>query len=160
YARWLSHAIRGDLGTSYISQQSVTATLAQRLPVTFELAILAVLIGLLLAVPLAIACATRPGSRLDKAVSALAFGAVSLPSVVFALVLVYVFAVTVHIFPVIGWTPLTQNVWQNVRGAALPVASIAIGQVVAFQRVLRADLIGTTQEDFIALARAKGLSTN
>jgi len=160
YASWLSHAIRGDLGTSHITQLPVTATLAQRLPVTLELAILAVLIGLVLAVPLAIVCATRPGSRLDQAMSALGFGAVSLPSFVIALLLVYVFAVTMHVFPVIGWTPLTENVWQNLRGAALPVTAIAIGQVVVFQRVLRADLIGTTQEDFIALARAKGLSTN
>lgn len=159
YMDWLGNALNGDLGTSYFSKQPVVDAIKERLPVTLELAILSTFIALVCAIPLAVACAKRPNSRFDRTVSGVTFAQVSLPSFVIALFLVYLFAVTFQIFPVLGWTPLNESVSENLRSIALPVISIAIGEMVALQRVLRADLVATTQEDYIALARAKGLST-
>lgn len=159
YMDWLGNALNGDLGTSYFSKQPVVDAIKERLPVTLELAILSTFIALVCAIPLAVACAKRPNSRFDRTVSGVTFAQVSLPSFVIALFLVYLFAVTFQIFPVLGWTPLSESVSENLRSIALPVISIAIGEMVALQRVLRADLVATTQEDYIALARAKGLST-
>ncbi|MET0894553.1 MAG: ABC transporter permease [Acidimicrobiia bacterium] len=159
YMDWLGNALNGDLGTSYFSKQPVVDAIKERLPVTLELAILSTFIALVCAIPLAVACAKRPNSRFDRTVSGVTFAQVSLPSFVIALFLVYLFAVTFQIFPVLGYTPLSESVSENLRSIALPVISIAIGEMVALQRVLRADLVATTQEDYIALARAKGLST-
>ncbi|MET0919814.1 MAG: ABC transporter permease [Acidimicrobiia bacterium] len=159
YMDWLGNALNGDLGTSYFSKQPVVDAIKERLPVTLELAILSTFIALVCAIPLAVACAKRPNSRFDRTVSGVTFAQVSLPSFVIALFLVYLFAVTFQVFPVLGYTPLSESVSENLRSIALPVISIAIGEMVALQRVLRADLVATTQEDYIALARAKGLST-
>lgn len=159
YMDWLGNALNGDLGTSYFSKQPVVDAIKERLPVTLELAILSTFLALVCAIPLAVACAKRPNSRFDRTVSGVTFAQVSLPSFVIALFLVYLFAVTFQIFPVLGYTPLSESVSENLRSIALPVISIAIGEMVALQRVLRADLVATTQEDYIALARAKGLST-
>lgn len=159
YTDWLGDALHGDLGTSYFTKQPVWDAIKERLPVTLELAILSTFIALVCSIPLAVACAKRPNSRFDRTVSGVTFAQVSLPSFVIALFLVYFFAVTFQIFPVLGWTPLNESVSENLKSIALPVISIAIGEMVALQRVLRADLVATTQEDYIALARAKGLST-
>jgi peptide/nickel transport system permease protein len=159
YVEWVGDALHGDLGTSYFTKQPVWDAIKERLPVTIELALLATTIALLCSVPLAIVCAKRPNSRVDRAIGAITYAQVSLPAFVLALLLVYFFAVQIEIFPVIGWVPLSDSVTENLKSAALPVISIAIGEMVALQRVLRADLVATTQEDYIALARAKGLST-
>jgi peptide/nickel transport system permease protein len=159
YGNWLSDALGGDLGTSYVTKQPVWEAIKERLPVTIELALLSTLLALVCAVPLAVLCATRPNSRLDRIIGAVTYAQISLPSFVIALFLVYFFAVTFEVFPVLGWTPLDESVSGNLQSVALPVISIAIGEMVALQRVLRADLVATTQEDYIALARSKGLST-
>jgi peptide/nickel transport system permease protein len=84
---------------------------------------------------------------------------ISLPAFVTALLLVFVFAIKVRVFPAIGWTPLTKSLGGNLRTAALPVISLSLAPIAVMQRVLRADIIATLQQDFIILARAKGLPT-
>ncbi|MER7005474.1 ABC transporter permease [Dactylosporangium sp. NPDC000555] len=159
YGDWLANALHGDLGTSYLTQQPVLEAILQRLPLTLELALLATVLALALAVPLAILCAQHQGSRLDRFVGAFSSAAVSAPSFVIAMTLIYLLAYRTHVFPVIGWTPFTDDPVQNLRGAVLPVVSIALADTVVLLRVLRADLIQTLQQDFIALARSKGLSS-
>jgi peptide/nickel transport system permease protein len=158
YIDWLKGAVRGDLGRSYQSKQPVWETIKERLPVTLELAILAMLLALVIAVPLAIWSAQRPDSGFDRTVSFLSYAQLSIPNFAVALILVYLFAYRFKIFPVLGWVPLTKDPWDNLKHAVLPVVTIALAQVVILQRVLRAELIQTLQEDYIALARSKGLS--
>ncbi|MFC5745838.1 ABC transporter permease [Actinomadura rugatobispora] len=157
YGDWLAGLFRGDLGISYLNRQPVLDTILRRFPVTFELALLATLLALAIAVPLAVLCAQHQGSRLDRLVGALGSAGVSVPSFVVAMTLIYLLAYRTHVFPLIGWTPFTEAPLENVRGAVLPVVSIALADTVVLLRVLRADLIQTLQQDFIALARSKGL---
>jgi peptide/nickel transport system permease protein len=159
YLDWLGNFIHGDLGTSYFTKQPVWDAIKERLPVTVELAVLATLLALAIGVPLAIATARRPQSRLDRTVGAVSSAAISLPSFVIAILLIYFFAFRLHIFPILGWTPMSDNLLENLKGCVLPVIAISIGETVVLLRVLRSDLIETLQQDFIALARAKGLST-
>jgi peptide/nickel transport system permease protein len=159
YFSWLGDFLQGDLGISYISRIPVVDIIKERLPVTAELAILAMLLSLVVSVPLAIAAARRQGGRLDRFLAGLASATISVPSFVVATLLVYFFAFQIHIFPSLGWTRLSDDVLENLKGCVLPVISIALGETVVLLRVLRADLIATLQQDYIALARAKGLST-
>jgi peptide/nickel transport system permease protein len=110
-------------------------------------------------VPAAIATARRPGGLLDRAVGGGSSAMISVPSFALALLLAYFFAYKLRVFPTFGWTALTDDPLQNLRGAFLPVVAISIGQAVIMMRVLRADLLETLQQDYIALARSKGLSS-
>ncbi len=157
YGRWLAGALRGELGTSHVSGQPVAETLASHLPVTVELIVLAQLFALLLAVPVAILSAWRAESRFDRFFTTLGFGLTSVPSFALAVVLVYVFSLQLKWLPATGFVPLSAGIWPNLKGLLLPALSIALVEWVILMRVLRSELIATLQEDFILLARAKGL---
>ena len=82
----------------------------------------------------------------------------AVPAFVAGPVLIYIFAVTLKIFPALGWVPLSEGLGPNLRSAFLPAVAAALVEIAAFHRVLRGDLIGTLREDYVAAARAKGLS--
>ncbi|MET7400585.1 ABC transporter permease [Dactylosporangium sp. NPDC005572] len=160
YFDWLGGAVQGDLGTSLLTGQPVLQTILERLPVTLELALLAQIIALSVAVPLAIGAASRPGGLLDRSISALSSMFLSIPAFVAAPVLVYFFAISLQLFPVTGWAPLSEGIGPNLQAALLPSVAIALNEIAAFQRLLRTDLANTLREDFISAARAKGISSS
>jgi peptide/nickel transport system permease protein len=159
YLRWLGNFVQGDLGVSYTMNRPVRDLIVERLNVTVELAILGIVFALLLAVPAAIATARRPGGALDKLIGTASSITIALPSFALALLLAYFLAYKWRLFPTFGWTALTEDPLQNLRGAFLPVVALAAGQAVIMMRVLRADLLETLQQDYIALARSKGVSS-
>src|SRR5438067_2198896 len=85
---------------------------------------------------------------------------VTLLSFVLGVLLVYLFAVSFHVFPATGWTPLTQDLGDNLKHAILPSLTLALGSLAVYMRVLRTDMIATLREDFITTARAKGMPTS
>lgn len=158
YWNWVVGAVQGDLGSSMVNSRPVTSQIMDRLPVTIELAVLGLLIALLLAVPMAVLAAAHPDGRLDRLFNGVSMASLSIPSFVAAPILIYFLALQLGWFPVTGWSPLSEGLGANLTSALLPAASIALVEVAAFQRVLRADLIATLDEDFIAAARARGMS--
>jgi peptide/nickel transport system permease protein len=158
YLDWLGGAVTGDLGTSYISSIPVSESLGGRLPVTLELLLLSQVIALGLAVPAGLAAARRAGGPLDRALTALSFGLLSTPVFVSGVVLIMVFAVRWPVLPATGHTPFTTSPGGNLRTMLLPAVTLAAGQLAVYARVLRSDLIATLREDYITLARARGLS--
>lgn len=159
YFEWLGNALRGNLGESYHTGQPVSQALDQRLPVTAELLVLSQIIALAVAVPLGILSALRPGGNVDKAAGAGSFGLLAFPPYVLAVLLVLVFAVRFHVFPATGYVPLTQDPLGNIRDLLLPAITLALGSIAIYIRVLRAEMINTLQENFIIMARSKGLPT-
>lgn len=157
YFDWLSSVFQGDLGVSYFSNEPVLDALLSSLPVTFELMILSQLIALICAVPCAIICAYKHQSRLDNILTGTAFTSMSIPVFVMALLLIYIFAVTLQWLPATGYVSIQESVWLNLSSLMLPALSIAMVEWVTLMRVLRSDLITTLQKDYILLARAKGL---
>jgi peptide/nickel transport system permease protein len=150
-----------DLGRAYSSGFEVRELLASRLPATIELILLAQVVALAIAVPLALYSAYRAGTTADRAITAGAFGLLSLPSFAMAVLLVYVFAIQLGWFPAVGFERLTgpEGIGANLRSLVLPVAVLVAGLTAVYTRVLRSDLIVTLQEDFMLMARAKGLPT-
>jgi peptide/nickel transport system ATP-binding protein len=159
YVRWMGNLLHGNLGISAFTRQPVRISLSQSLPVTAELALLAITLAVVVSIPLGLLCARRPGARLDRMIAVATSGFLSVPVFVLAILFVYLFAVKVHIFPVLGWTPLSQSLTGNLRCVVLPVTAIALPEIVVMTRLLRAELITTLQQDYISLARSKGLST-
>ena len=158
YLGWLGHALEGDLGRSFRTGQTVFQAVAERLPVSFELMLFAELIGLAIGVPLAIACAARSGGPFDRFTTSSAFGMLSVPTFLSAILLIYLFAVELHWLPATGYVPFTEDPIGNLRFMMLPALTLALAEWPGIMRVLRSDLIATLQEDYIALAKAKGLT--
>ena len=159
YVDWLGRALRGDLGSSPRSHVTVLQSIQDRLPISLELLVLAELIGLVIAIPAGIASAYRAGGLLDHAASGAAFGILAVPGFVVAIVLIYLFAVQLDLVPATGYTPLLTDPLANLRSFFLPALTIGLGEAAAYTRLLRSDMIATLQEDYIAMARAKGLPT-
>jgi peptide/nickel transport system permease protein len=157
YAKWVWGAVHGDLGTSYRSSQPVGAEIARRLPVTVELMIVAEIMAIVFALIAAPLSAYKRGTAIDHGTTALSFALLSLPTFILGLLLIYLFAVTWHVFPATGFTPLSQGLWPNLKSVILPAVTLAAGEAAVFTRLLRAEMAHTLQEDFVLVAYAKGL---
>ncbi len=159
YFIWMGHVFQGNLGQSYTTHQSTTSIITQSFPIDLELIILSQIIAFVIALPMAMHSARRPNKLFDRASNSGTFAMLALPPFVIAPVLVLIFAVHWHIFPgPASYVPLTQNFWSNIHTMLLPSIVLALGGIVVYFRLLRNDLISTLQEDFITMARSKGLS--
>ena len=159
YATWISNVFRGNLGQSFLTHQTVTNALSVAFPIDLELVILSQLIALVVAIPLALASALRPNRIFDRSATSSTFALLSVPPFVAGPILVLIFAVTLKALPATGFVRLSQGLGPNLKSAILPAVVLAIGSIVVYYRLLRADLISTLQEDFVTMARSKGLST-
>ena len=157
YLSWLGHVLQGDFGRSFRTGQTVLQAVTERLPVSLELMVLAELGALAIGIPLAIACAVRSGSAFDRFMTGSAFGMLSVPAFLSAILLIYLFAVELRWLPATGYLPFEDDPIGNLRSFLLPALTLALGEWPVLMRVLRSDMIATLQEDYIAMARAKGL---
>jgi peptide/nickel transport system permease protein len=157
YLSWLGNVLQGDFGRSFRTGQTVLQAVAERLPVSLELMILAQLGALTIGIPLAIACAVRSGSAFDRFMTGGAFSMLSVPAFLSAILLIYLFAVELRWLPATGYVPFHEDPIGNLRCFLLPSLTLALGEWPVLMRVLRSDMIATLQEDYIAMARAKGL---
>jgi peptide/nickel transport system permease protein len=158
YVQWLGHILQGDFGRSFRTGQTVLQAVAERLPVSLELMILAELMGLVVGVPLAIVCAAKSGGAFDRLMTSSAFAMLSMPSFLSAILLIYLFAVALRLLPATGYVPFSEDPVANLRFMMLPALTLALAEWPGIMRVLRSDIIATLQEDYIALAKAKGLT--
>lgn len=158
YLRWLGDAVTGDLGSSVRTQQPVAEALGQRLPVTIELLLLSQFIALVVAIPLGLLAAQRSGGILDRVSTTTLFGLLSVPSFVLGILLIFIFPVKLGLFQASGYTSFSENPLASIGSLFLPALALAAAEMAVYMRLLRTDLIATLQEDYIAMARAKGLS--
>lgn len=174
YFSWLRDLAQGDLGKDYQSNLPVADKLEKALPVSLQLMLYAQLIALLVAVPLGVLTAYRANTAVDRGVNTGAFALLALPSFVLALALAYFVGVRwqpdvpwLGQIPVTGYEPgwlealfgqPTGNLGRHFGTMLLPALSLAAGLVAVYMRLLRTDMIATLQENYITMARAKGLS--
>lgn len=153
YADYLRNVVHGDFGTSLTTGESVTEVIRQRGPATLELGGIAFLVSILLAVPLGIlmAALTRDGRRrvVELGFTASTGTIAAIPSFLIAVALVYLFAVTVHAFPVAGRGGFSSYV--------LPVASLALAPIASLSRIVRVEGLRVLEQDYIRTARGKRL---
>jgi peptide/nickel transport system permease protein len=157
YLEWLEHAATGDFGRSLRTPMTVHDALLARLPVTIELSLEALTLAFLLAVPMGVVAAVRPGSRIDVGLSALSVTTLSLPNFLLGILLIFVFAVNLRWLPSAGYVPLSQDPAQHFRGMILPVITLAAAYAGSFARFARSRMLDVLAEDYLRTARAKGL---
>ena len=157
YLTWLKNAASGDLGESYLTREPVLGTIIARLPVTLELLIISQCMALILALPFGIVGAYRSNSMVDRLVNGIGFATLSIPSFVMALLTIYLFSIKLRWLPATGYVPLSANIGANLKSFILPGLSIAMIEWVVLMRVLRSDMITTLGQNYILMAKAKGL---
>jgi peptide/nickel transport system permease protein len=157
YLHWLIGFIHGDLGRSYITQVPILESIVDRLPVTIELLLLSQTLALVFAVPAGVLCAYKAGSRIDRLISAAALFLLAAPVFITAIVLMFVFALKLRWLPSTGYVPFMADPLRNLTHLALPALAIGLSEWPPLFAVLRADMINSLQQDYIALAKAKGL---
>jgi peptide/nickel transport system permease protein len=157
YYNWLKNAVSGNLGVSYLTHEPVFNTIIARLPVTLELLIISQCMALMLALPAGIVAAYRSNSMVDRLVNGIGFATLSMPSFVMALLTIYLFSIKLRWLPATGYIPLSVNIGANLKSFVLPGLSIAMIEWVVLMRVLRSDMITTLGQNYILMAKAKGL---
>jgi ABC-type dipeptide/oligopeptide/nickel transport system permease component len=149
YFRFLTNTVRGDLGHSLFTGRLVLQTILEQLPATLELALASMVVALVVGGVLGVLAAVWRGSWLDRASMALAIGGVSIPVFWSGLLVIWLFSVT------LGWLPATGQ--GDFRHLILPAAVLGLGGSGSLARLVRASLIEVLSQDYIQVARAKGL---
>ena len=158
YVKWLSHALQGDFGRSIRTREPAVDGLLARLPITIELALIAMVISIAIAVPIGILSAVRPNSKLDLVGTLVAMAGVAVPDFWLAILLIYVMAVWLRLLPSSGYVPLSQGLWPNLQSMVLPSFALGMGLAAVVMRQLRSSLIEVLHQEYVLVARAKGLS--
>jgi len=157
YLNWLGDLLHGDLGVTLFSQQPVIEVVFERAAVTFEIAFLALAVSLV-GVPIAMFTASHPNRLADKVMRSISTVLLAVPTFVIVVLFSYLFALVLRWLPATGWVKFTDNPLANLWYVALPVMCLAMHQTAYLYRVARNEFVATLQEDYIAVARAKGLS--
>jgi peptide/nickel transport system permease protein len=157
FTRWAGDVLQGDLGTSIFSNRSVSALFLQRLEPTIALAVLAMLVAVIIAVPIGVLAAWKAGSVFDRGVMSVAVLGFAFPVFVIGYILIYVFAMKLRILPVQGYRPLADGLLPFLRYLILPSFALGLGFLALIARVTRASVLEVLSEDHIRTARAKGL---
>jgi peptide/nickel transport system permease protein len=162
YIHWLGNFLHGNLGSIYsgpTGRSAVSTSVAQALPVTLELMFYSMILTALVALPLGILSAYKAGSKTDKLVTATAFGSIALPDFALGILLAYWVGVKLAWLPTSGYVHPSDSIIGNIKSLTLPAISLAVGQIAAYMRLLRSDMIATLQEDYILMAKSKGIPT-
>jgi peptide/nickel transport system permease protein len=158
YLLWLGSAVHGDFGVSYITQEPVGRLIGQKLPATVELTVAAFVLALAVAFPAAVLAATHQHSWIDWAVTGFVTVGMAVPGFWMGIMLMLLFAVELHWLPSVGYEPLFGDPVANLQHLVLPAVTLALIIAAPIMRFLRSSLLDVTHQEFVTVARAKGLS--
>ena len=157
YFRYWGRVLRGDFGRSLHSRRPVLEEIKARLPYTMELAVVAILLSSLMGIPIGVISAVKQDSWFDHVARAIAFLGVSLPSFWLATMFILLFAL------VLGWFPPSGRdgpLWTmaGLRSIFLPALTLAVGSAAGIARLARSSMLEVLRQDYVIVARSKGLS--
>jgi peptide/nickel transport system permease protein len=158
YWVWISKVARGNLGTSFTNGLSVSAELANRIPVTFELAVLSLIIAVLIGFPAGLLAAGRQNTVCDYAVTTVSLLGVSVPTFWLGLLLITILAVHLSWLPASGFVSLVQDPLGNLEHMIMPAFVVGVGIAAVIMRQLRSAMLESLGTDYVRTARAKGLA--
>lgn len=158
YGDWLLKAITGDLGRSIHQRQPVTTLLSVRFPVTLELALLSVAVATVVAIPIGVWAALRPGSLGDTIGNIIALFGASAPNFWTALLLIVIFSVQLKLLPAGGFVRLSDDPLRHIERMILPVLTLSFSLMASTMRLTRSSMLEVLHENYIRTAYAKGLS--
>jgi peptide/nickel transport system permease protein len=158
YGRWVGDAVQGDFGTSALTEQSVTAEIKRRVPITASIAIGALVMATVVGAAIGLLQGAFPGRWPDRILLAVVSGGLAMPGFWLATLLVSFFAVRWQWFPSVGYTSLRDSPTGWFRHAFLPMVTLAVVTWSEVARQLRTGLVDVLDQDYIRAAQARGLS--
>ena len=158
YASWIGGLLVGDFGKSYTYSVPVLNLITERIAVSLPLALISLFLSTIIAIPVGLFSASRRGTMADSGTMAIAQVGVAIPNFWFALLLVYVFAVSLRLVPAGGFPGWNAGVWAGFKSLILPSIALGLPQAAILARVTRSALLDVLGEDYIRTARAKGLT--
>lgn len=158
YLRWLGHTLQGDMGTSLRTGDPVEAMIFDRLPATLELAALATLVSLLIAVPAGILSAVRRNGVVDAVARLVALVGLSIPNFLLGTLLILFISLKWPVLPTTGFVPISDGLWPNLKSLVLPTISLGALLAASIMRMTRSALLEELGKEYLTVARAKGLS--
>ncbi len=158
YLSWLGRLVRGDMGRSLRTRQPVRQAIAERLPATLELGLAALCFSLSIAIPVGILAAVKRNSGWDIFASGFTLLGVSLPNFFLGILLILVFSLYWRVFPPGGYVPPAKGLGDNLRRLVLPAITLGTASMAVNMRLMRSSLLDTLLQDYVRVARAKGLS--
>jgi peptide/nickel transport system permease protein len=157
YWDWLSQAVRGNLGTSYLTQIPVSQSISQRLPVDLSIAILAMLLAVIMGGTAGTAAAVRRGGWFDRGLTIVCSAVSTLPAFVVGIILVVIFAVAARLLPANGYVGPAQGIGPWLEHIILPSLALALQVAADVARQLRTSLVAVLDQNYITGARVRGL---
>lgn len=158
YVEWVGGMLAGDLGRSYTYATPVAELVRERIQVSLPLALLALTLTAVIAIPLGALAAAKRNSATDLSIMGATQVGIAVPNFWFAMLLVLLFAITLRWLPAGGFPGWGAGAWPGLRALVLPAVALALPQASILARVMRSSLLETLSDDYVRTARAKGLS--
>jgi peptide/nickel transport system permease protein len=159
YLNWLSHAIRGDFGSSWFNSESVVSALFNRLPVTLTIVLFAMSLAAIFAISLGTVAAIK-GGWIDKSVQVMAIAGFAIPGFLLAIILVTFLAIRMKILPATGWVNFSEDPANWGKSLILPVTSLVLATVASAAQQIRSAIKGVMERDFVRTLTSRGIPRN
>lgn len=159
YLRWVGSALRGDMGESLFTRESVGSALASRLPVSVELGILSLTLAVVIALPVGIISALKQDTWTDQSLRFLSIISLAVPNFWLGTMAIVFGSAYLNWIPPVGYEPFWSSPWLNIQQFMIPAVILGTGLSASLVRMLRSSMLEVLREDYIRTARAKGLDT-
>lgn len=160
YFDWALGALQGDLGVSHRSNETVTGLIRDRLPVTVQLTLMALVLALVISLPLGTLAGANRNSAIDRIASGFAACGIAIPGFWLGLLLLALFASNLGWFPAFGYTPFRESPLESLRSLTLPAIAVALPPGAILTRMVRSSIVDVAGQDYVRTARAKGLTSS
>jgi peptide/nickel transport system permease protein len=157
YLAWISAAVTGNLGISLRTDIPVLELILGKLPVTIELAIMAMIVAFAIGIPAGIISAVKKGTTVDYAANVIALSGLSIPNFWLGIMLIMLISVRWQLLPASGFVPPSEDLWLNIKTMLMPAFVLGTGLAASLMRHTRSAMLGVLRSDYIRTARAKGL---
>jgi peptide/nickel transport system permease protein len=157
YFAWIGSALTGNLGISLRTDIPVLDLIMSKLPVTLELAILAMIVALAIGIPTGIVSAVKKGTAVDYTANVIALSGLSIPNFWLGIMLIMLISVRWQLLPASGYVPPSEDLWLNIKTMIMPAFVLGTGLAASLMRHTRSAMLGVMRSDYIRTARAKGL---
>lgn len=157
YAAWVGQILHGDLGKSLRTDVPVKKLIAEKLPVTAQLSVMAMIFALLLGIPSGIVAAVRKGTAVEMGANMAALSGMSIPSFWLGIILILVVSVHWHLLPASGYVPLSEDFWLSLKTLLMPAFVLSLAIAAYLMRHTRSAMLEALSADYVRTARAKGV---
>jgi peptide/nickel transport system permease protein len=157
YGAWLGQVVRGNLGRSMRTRQPVLELIAEKLPVTIQLALLSIAIAIIIAIPAGVIAAVYRRSLADVISTLLALSGLSIPNFWLGIMLILLLSVQLDWLPASGYVPFREAPWENLQRMIMPAFVLGTGLAAVLMRQMRSSMLEVLKQDYVRTARAKGL---